>query len=52
MNKIIVTQTTDGYRAHVENRPEIWECGQTENEAIGKLVGDHSDIFGIQVVSE
>jgi hypothetical protein len=47
--KIILTQRSDDYLAHVEGKEWIWGHGATPDEAIGNVVRRHLDVFKIQI---
>jgi len=42
---ITVIRETDDWQAQITGHPELWDCGMTIYEAIGKLVVTHSDKF-------
>lgn len=50
VKKIAVTQRPDDFHACVEGQEFLWECGDTVEEAVGKLVISHSFELGIQIV--
>lgn len=35
------------YHAQIKDRPQVWACGLTVNEALGNLVDSHLDQFNI-----
>ena len=37
------------YHAQIKNRSEIWGCGKSSYEAIGNLVSNHPEKFGIDI---
>ena len=47
--KIVVTKRNDDYHACLDGHPEIWGCGKTADEAIGKLITAHEEEFNIKV---
>lgn len=49
---IIVTKLGNDYRASVSDVIEVWECGKTEAEAVGKLVISLRSNFGITIIRE
>lgn len=50
--KIVITRRSDDYHACLVGRPEIWGCGKTSDEAIGKLISAHAGTFNIEVESK
>lgn len=47
--KIVVTKRSDDYHACLEINSRIWGCGKTPDEAIGKLITTHADMFNIEI---
>lgn len=47
--KIVVRKRGDDYHAWLDGHPEIWGCGKTPDEAIGKLITAHTDTFNIEI---
>lgn len=47
--KIKVTQRSHDFHACIDGKPEMWECGLTEEEAIGNLVKSHHKHFNIEL---
>ena len=43
---VTVLKRADDYKVSVLGYPAVWECGKTVNEALGKLVQSHPDLFG------
>ena len=37
------------FHAQIENKPGLWACGISEDDAIGNLIRTHSQEFGIQI---
>lgn len=47
MRKIIITREAKGYKAYMNGDPKVWGHGETQEEAIGKLLHTWSERFGI-----
>ena len=47
--KIVITRRKADYHAQIENRPEIWGCGQSPNAALGDLFRSHSELFAVDI---
>ena len=47
--KIILTKRSEDFLAHLDDRPEIWDCGKNPNEAIGSLIRSNREMFGIDL---
>lgn len=51
MFQITVIKRSDDYMAYFDNDSAIWECAKTSNEAIGKLIANWGDTWGLLVVT-
>jgi hypothetical protein len=47
--KIVVSKRSDDFHACLEGHPELWDCGRTHVEAIGRLILTHRDQFDIEI---
>ena len=50
MKKIVVTKRNDDFHACLAGHSEIWDCGKTVSEAVGKLLLTHSDTFDLVIL--
>lgn len=49
---IVVRQRGDDYHASIADRPSVWGCGESIDEAVGDLVRAHAEEFGIEIEHE
>lgn len=49
MITILIEKRSDDYTASVEDDKGKWESGQSEMEAVGKLIQSHPKLFGIEI---
>lgn len=49
---ITLIKRADDFHAEITNDPAFWECGQTEAEAIGKLVITHGSVLTSNMVED
>ena len=47
MTGVIIEERTDDYTASIEEELGKWESGRNENEAVGKLVLSHPELFNV-----
>ena len=47
--KIIVTKRPDDYHACIEGHPELWDCGKSQQSAIGNLAWTHKEQFNLEI---
>lgn len=47
--KIIVTKRPDDYHASIDGHQELWDCGKSEQSAIGNLVWTHKEKFNLEI---
>ena len=52
MTGIIIENRTFDYMAIIEGKPGKWESGKNEDEAVGKLIIAHSELFNIENLKE
>jgi hypothetical protein len=45
---IVTRRTTDTYVC-LEGHPEIWGCGITYYEALGRMVSSHQEYLGLRI---
>jgi predicted RNase H-like HicB family nuclease len=50
--KIVVTKRTSDYHACVDGLPGVWDCGRTQDEAIGALLRTHPEYFDVEINGE
>jgi len=48
-HKIIITQRSSDFHAHVEGHLGRWAAGVSPRAAVGDLVISHQDFFGIKI---
>lgn len=46
---ILTDKRPDDYTASIEGKPGNWESGQSEMEAVGKLILSHPKLFNIEI---
>jgi hypothetical protein len=49
MNHIEVKKRGNDYHVSLKGKPEIWGCGTNTVIAIGTLISDHPELFGIKI---
>ncbi len=49
MVEIIVKKRRDDYHVCVKGCEGVWSCGKSTITAIGTLVSDHPELFGIKL---
>ncbi len=47
--EIVVSKRSHDWHACLKDRPEIWGCGKSIDEAIGSLIRAHAERFGISL---
>lgn len=47
--KIIITQRSSDFHAHVEGHPGIWAAGVSQRAALGDLILCHQEFFGVEI---
>jgi hypothetical protein len=49
LSEIEVKKRRDDFHVCLKGKPGIWACGTTTIQAIGTLISDHPEIFGIKI---
>jgi len=47
--RIIYTKRSSDWHACLEGQPAIWGCGKSVDEAVGALVRNHPEQFGVSL---
>lgn len=47
--EIEVNKRRDDYHVSLKGKPGIWGCGKSTPQAIGTLISDHPELFGIKI---